>query len=96
MVWTLYAPAQAVLYRMSFQGMVVWIVARLPRDFIYGVSNFFCGILIMPIVSLLRFAERHVEIRRIGGDFIPRFLSLFPHGFNTPMLASGRFIIQII
>lgn len=59
---TLYAPAQAVLYGLSFQGMVAWIAAGLPWDFIHGVSNFFCGILIMPIVSLLRFAERHVEI----------------------------------
>ena len=58
---TLYAPAQAVLYGLSFQGMVAWIVAGLPWDFIHGVSNFFCGILIMPIVSLLKFAERHAE-----------------------------------
>lgn len=55
---TLYAPAQALLYGLSFQGMVAWIVAGLPWDFIHGVSNFFCGVLIMPIVSLLRLAER--------------------------------------
>ncbi len=55
---TLYAPAQALLFGMSFQGMVSWIIAGLPFDFIHGVSNFFCGILIVPIVSLLRFAEK--------------------------------------
>lgn len=54
----LYAPAQAILYGMSFQGMLAWIAAGLPWDFIHGVSNFFCGILIVPIISLLRFAER--------------------------------------
>lgn len=59
---TLYAPAQALLYGLSFQGMVAWIVAGLPWDFIHGVSNFFCGILIMPIVSVLRFVERHAEL----------------------------------
>ena len=36
---TLYAPAQALLFGMSFQGMVSWIIAGLPFDFIHGVSN---------------------------------------------------------
>lgn len=53
-----YAPAQAILYGMSFKGMLAWISAGLPWDFLHGVSNFFCGILIVPIISLLRFAER--------------------------------------
>ncbi|NBH27308.1 hypothetical protein D3Z60_16265 [Lachnospiraceae bacterium] len=56
---TLYAPAQALLYGLSLKGMGAWIVAGLPWDVIHGVSNFFCGILIMPIVSLLRFAEKN-------------------------------------
>ena len=54
----LYAPAQAILYGMSLKGMLAWIAAGLPWDFLHGVSNFFCGILIVPIISLLRFAER--------------------------------------
>lgn len=54
----LYAPAQAVLFGMSFQGMVSWIIAGLPFDLIHGVSNFFCGILIVPVISALRLAER--------------------------------------
>lgn len=57
----LYAPAQALLYGLSFQGMLAWIAAGLPFDFIHGVSNFFCGILIMPIVLALRRAERITE-----------------------------------
>ena len=55
---TLYAPAQAILFGMSFQGMVSWIIAGLPFDLIHGVSNFFCGILIVPVISALRLAER--------------------------------------
>ena len=55
---TLYAPAQAVVFGMSFQGMVSWIIAGLPFDLIHGVSNFFCGILIVPVISALRLAER--------------------------------------
>ena len=58
---TLYAPAQAILYGLDFQGMIAWIVAGLPWDFTHGVSNFFCGILIMPIVSALRLAEQNTE-----------------------------------
>lgn len=57
---TLYAPAQAILFGLSFQGMVAWIVAGLPWDFMHGISNFFCGILIMPLVYALRYAEKNV------------------------------------
>lgn len=53
----LYAPAQAILFGLSFEGMVSWILAGLPFDLIHGVSNFFCGMLVMPIVSTLRMAE---------------------------------------
>ncbi len=56
---TLYAPAQAIIYGLSFQGMLAWIVAGLPWDCIHGISNFFCGILIMPLICALRFAERN-------------------------------------
>ncbi len=58
---TLYAPVQAVLFGLSLEGMVAWIVAGLPWDFLHGVSNFFCGVLIMPIVSILRLAERYAQ-----------------------------------
>lgn len=57
---TLYAPAQAVIYGLSFKGMVAWIIAGLPWDCIHGVSNFLCGILILPIASALRLAERNM------------------------------------
>lgn len=55
---TLYAPVQAILYGLNFQGMLAWIIAGLPWDCMHGISNFFCGILIMPIISALRLAER--------------------------------------
>lgn len=55
---TLYAPAQALLFGLSFQGMIAWIIAGLPWDMIHGVSNFFCGTLIVPIILLLRRLER--------------------------------------
>ena len=55
---TLYAPAQALLYGLSFQKMVAWIISGLPWDFVHGVSNFFCGILIVPIIKILTFLEK--------------------------------------
>lgn len=58
---TLYAPAQAILFGLSFQGMIAWIIAGLPWDLIHGVSNFFCGMLIVPIVSALRMAEKNAS-----------------------------------
>ncbi len=54
----LYAPSQALMFGLSFDGMIAWIVTGLPFDMIHGVSNFVCGLLIMPIISTLRLAER--------------------------------------
>lgn len=58
---TLYAPAQAIMFGLSFQGMLAWIAAGLPWDFVHGVSNFFCGILIVPIISILRKLEDSIS-----------------------------------
>lgn len=60
---TLYAPAQAIIYGLSFKKMIAWIVAGLPWDFVHGISNFLCGILIMPLISTLRFAEKNIADR---------------------------------
>ncbi|MBO5159117.1 MAG: hypothetical protein J6B94_05945 [Lachnospiraceae bacterium] len=54
---TLYAPAQAFFFGLNLEGTIAWIVAGLPWDFVHGVSNFFCGMLILPIVRVLRLAE---------------------------------------
>ncbi len=51
---TLYAPAQALLFGLSFEGMLAWIVAGFPFDVIHGVSNFFVSILIMPFINILQ------------------------------------------
>lgn len=58
---TLYAPAQAIMFGLNFEGMIAWIIAGLPFDAIHGVSNFFCGLLIVPIIRLLRHAERYTK-----------------------------------
>lgn len=57
---TLYAPAQALLFGLSFKAMIAWIVAGLPFDFIHGISNFFCGMLIVPVISALKLSEKNM------------------------------------
>ena len=54
----LYAPVQALMFGLSFEGTLAWIAAGLPFDLIHGVSNFFTGILIVPLVKVLKQAER--------------------------------------
>jgi len=57
----LYAPVHAALYGLNWAGMLAWIAAGAVFDITHGVSNFFCGVLILPIVSVLRLAERNTN-----------------------------------
>ena len=54
----LYAPAQALLFNLDFKGTIAWIVAGFPFDITHGISNFLCGILIVPLISAIRLAEK--------------------------------------
>ena len=55
---TLYAPAWALMSGLSFKGMLSWIAAGLPYDAIHGISNLVCGLLIVPLVKILKRAEK--------------------------------------
>ena len=57
----LYAPAQALLYGFSFKTTLAWIASGFPFDITHGISNFICGILIVPIVYLLRRLENETN-----------------------------------
>jgi len=54
----LYAPAQALMFGLSFKGMKAWIIAGLPFDYIHAASNFAAGILIIPLSDLLKKLEK--------------------------------------
>ena len=54
----LYAPAQALLYGFTFEQTFAWIASGFTFDVIHGISNFFCGMLIVPIASVLKTLER--------------------------------------
>lgn len=53
----LYAPAQAIMFRLDFQQMLAWIASGIPFDIIHGISNLAVGLLILPLSQLLRKLE---------------------------------------
>lgn len=55
---TMYAPAQAIMYGLSFKATIAWIIAGLPWDFVHGVSNICMGTLVLPISSAIKRAEK--------------------------------------
>ena len=57
----LYAPAQAIMFGLSFEATLAWVASGFYFDVIHGIGNFFCGMLIIPIVSILRYLERSSE-----------------------------------
>ena len=50
----LYAPAQALLYGFDFEQTIAWIMAGATFDVIHAIGNFAGGLLILPMVKLLR------------------------------------------
>ena len=50
----MYAPLPAVISGLNLEGMLAWIIAGLPYDIIHGTSNFLCGLLISPIIYVLK------------------------------------------
>ena len=56
----LYAPAQALFFGLSFDATIAWIVAGFPFDAIHGISNIICGVLICPIIAVLKKAEKYI------------------------------------
>ena len=50
----LYAPAQALLFGLTFKGAVAWVVAGLPFDALHGLGNLLSGVLILPLSELLK------------------------------------------
>ena len=53
----LYAPAQALMFGMNFQQMLVWISAGFTFDLIHAVGNVVAGLLIYPLSETLKKLE---------------------------------------
>lgn len=58
---TLYAPVQALMFGYNLEETIAWIIMGFPFDFIHGVSNFFCGIMILPLVKAIRTAHKSIS-----------------------------------
>ena len=54
----LYAPAQAILFGLDFQGMLAWIAAGFVFDIVHCISNLCAGLLIWPLSQALLRIER--------------------------------------
>lgn len=50
---TLYAPAQALMFGLDFNGMLTWIAAGFYFDILHGIGNLAAGFLILPLSQLL-------------------------------------------
>ncbi len=56
----LYAPAQALLFHMSVsQTILWWVVGFFSADLIHGCSNLISGMLISPLIKLLKNIDRY-------------------------------------
>lgn len=50
---TLYAPAQAIMFGLDWNEMLLWIAAGLPWDAVHAVGNLVTGLLILPLSRVL-------------------------------------------
>ena len=57
----LYAPVQALLFGLNFEGMVAWIAAGIPWDIAHGISNFCCGALILPLSKVIASGDKLIR-----------------------------------
>ena len=51
---TIYAPLQAIMYGLSFEGMITWIIVGLPYDLIHMCGNFATSFLIYPLYKVIK------------------------------------------
>lgn len=60
---TLYAPAQALIFGLDFDGMIAWIIAGFPFDLMHGIGNLFAGLLILPLSRLLSKLSKQMQFK---------------------------------
>ncbi len=58
----LYAPMQALLFGLDFNGMIVWIINGLYFDIIHGVGNLVLSTaLLYPIIKILNSTDKYAK-----------------------------------
>ena len=56
----LYAPGQALMFSLDFKQTITWIVAGLPFDLLHCIGDFFAGLLIVPVSTLLKKVVKNI------------------------------------
>lgn len=57
---TLYAPAQALFFHLSFKGTLAWIAVGLKWDLVHAAGNFAAGMLVYPLkVVMKKLVQQH-------------------------------------
>ena len=59
---TLYAPFQALAFGYDFKQTLAWIAAGFPWDITHAIGNATLGLLIVPLILLLRKLNKTVRI----------------------------------
>ncbi len=58
----LYAPGQALMFGLTFEKTIAWIITGIPFDITHGISNFICGLLlIFPLIKVLSQSEKYIN-----------------------------------
>ena len=58
----LYAPAQAIMFGLSFEETVAWVLTGIPFDLVHMIGNFAVGLLILPLYKVLsRIVEKETK-----------------------------------
>ena len=58
----LYAPAQAIMFGLTFEETVAWVLTGIPFDLIHMIGNFAVGLLILPLYKVLsRIVEKETK-----------------------------------
>ncbi len=55
------APLFSILSGLDFKGMIAWIVAGFGFDAVHGISNFFAGLLILPLKEAIIKIEKSLH-----------------------------------
>ena len=64
---TLYAPAQAIMFKLNFEQMLIWIGAGFPFDLMHCIGNLILGFLIYPLTKLLTKLSQQINIVCLTG-----------------------------
>lgn len=57
----LYAPAEALITGLTWEGMIAWIVKGLPYDVIHGLGNIALGTLAVPLIRIVEKMEKAIH-----------------------------------